>query len=160
MANKKNTDIVITVNPKHQEFYRRRLLFKKIGSERKHPKVNGAPAVLLSLPLEILESLTEEQKKSSLYKLKLSESEEIRKTKRMKEMIRPISDEEFYTFFIEKTDVWESATSGQKKIFRKIFDANAIDHFSISRALAKGISKTLHNTDSAPLIYNTKAING
>ena len=46
-------DLCITVNPRHVEFYRKCLRFAAIGPERSYDKVNGAPAVLLRLNLEI-----------------------------------------------------------------------------------------------------------
>lgn len=45
------TDLVIEVNPRHAPFYMRRLGFSPIGAERPCPRVNGAPAILLSSDL-------------------------------------------------------------------------------------------------------------
>jgi len=46
-------DLCITVNPRHVEFYRTCLRFDVIGPERAYGKVNGAPAVLLRLDLDV-----------------------------------------------------------------------------------------------------------
>jgi hypothetical protein len=46
-------DLCITVNPRHVEFYRTCLRFDIIGPERAYGKVNGAPAVLLRLDLDV-----------------------------------------------------------------------------------------------------------
>jgi hypothetical protein len=48
-----DTDFVVSVNPRHTAFYRRLLAFKVAGPERPCPRVQNAPAVLLSLDLSI-----------------------------------------------------------------------------------------------------------
>jgi hypothetical protein len=47
----RSTDLVITVNPRHQAFYQRSLAFTVVGETRSYDKVGGAPAVLLRLDL-------------------------------------------------------------------------------------------------------------
>jgi hypothetical protein len=44
------TDLLIEVNPRHEQFYRRMLGFQQLGSLRSDPRV-GAPALLLQLDL-------------------------------------------------------------------------------------------------------------
>ncbi|MCK6470284.1 MAG: hypothetical protein L6R28_00945 [Planctomycetes bacterium] len=51
------TDFVIEVNPRHAPFYRRALLFEAAGTQRPCPRVNGAPALLLRLDLDLGEEL-------------------------------------------------------------------------------------------------------
>ena len=75
-------------------------------------------------------------------------------------MHRPMSDEEFYTFFIEKTNTWEMATAAQKKYLKKISDGRETDHFSISRALAKGIAKKLQANETVYQNSEAKAVKG
>ncbi len=48
-----DTDFVVSVNPRHSAFYRRLLDFKQAGPQRPCPRVQFAPAVLLSLDLAI-----------------------------------------------------------------------------------------------------------
>jgi hypothetical protein len=45
------TDVVITVNPKHESFYRRMMLFDRAGNEQEMASVCRAPAVLLQIDL-------------------------------------------------------------------------------------------------------------
>ena len=45
------SDLLIEVNPRHERFYRRMLGFRRAGPARACPRVGGAPAVLLWLPL-------------------------------------------------------------------------------------------------------------
>jgi hypothetical protein len=47
------TDFVIEVNPRHVLYYRRLLGFEALGPERPCPRVQGAPAVLLRLNLDL-----------------------------------------------------------------------------------------------------------
>ncbi len=49
-------DFVIEVNPRHVMYYIRLLKFQTLGPERPCPRVNGAPARLLRLPLETPEA--------------------------------------------------------------------------------------------------------
>ncbi|HOX05778.1 MAG TPA: hypothetical protein PK280_05205 [Planctomycetota bacterium] len=51
------TDFVITVNPRHEKYYRRLLLFEPIGETRAYGSVNGAEAVPLRLDLLRAEEL-------------------------------------------------------------------------------------------------------
>lgn len=61
----KKSHWVITVNPSHVAFYIKKLLFKVIGEEKKIDKVLGAPAILLLLSLDEVESVINNQKKST-----------------------------------------------------------------------------------------------
>src|SRR6185503_13907745 len=47
------TDVVIEVNPRHVAYYQKLLLFEVCGPEKPCPRVNGAPAVLLRLDLDM-----------------------------------------------------------------------------------------------------------
>ena len=46
------TDIMVTVHPHHVPFYRRCLLFERLGPVRNYGKVNDTPAVLMRLDLQ------------------------------------------------------------------------------------------------------------
>jgi hypothetical protein len=134
------TDLVITVHARYENFYRN-LLFNKIGPVRKYAKVNGTPTVLLNLPLQLPDVLREKQRIFPLYLLNYSKRKEHEVANKIKSMLCPMSDEEFYTFFIEKTDTWEKASAEQKDYIKKVYPADQADHFSISRALARAVSK-------------------
>jgi hypothetical protein len=47
------TDFVIEVNPRHVGFYRRLMGFEVLGSPRPCPRVNGSPAALMRLDLDL-----------------------------------------------------------------------------------------------------------
>lgn len=46
------TDLCITINPRHDEFYRRYLLFEDLGTLRAYPSVQNHPAIARRLNLE------------------------------------------------------------------------------------------------------------
>jgi hypothetical protein len=138
---RKSTDLVVTVNPSHENFYRRKLLFNEIGPERNYARVNGAPSVLLNVPLILYSRLEHKHRIFPLYMLNYSDIKEIDLANKIKNMLSPISDEEFYTFFIEKTDIWELCSQQQKDFIKKIYPAYEANHYEISRAFAKGFSK-------------------
>ncbi len=60
------TDILITVNPRHVPFYRRALLFERLGPVRNFDKVSGAPAVLMRLDLSDAEARFREHRLSEI----------------------------------------------------------------------------------------------
>jgi hypothetical protein len=120
---KKFTDFVITVHERYENFYCRFLLFKKIGAVRNYAKVNGAPTVLLHLPLMLPDMLTPEEK-LRVFPLSLIEHSEKKKDEviqKIEAMSSPMSEEEFRYFFIEKTDIWKNATPQEKNYIGKIF---------------------------------------
>ena len=138
---KKSSNLVITVNPQHEDFYCRKTFFEKIGSERNYAKVNGAPSVLLGVPLRVYDRLKHQHRIFPFFMINHSDQEELETTKKIEDMIAPMSDEDFYTFFIEKTDTWEKASAHQKDFIRRAYPAHAINHHEVSRALARGISR-------------------
>jgi hypothetical protein len=144
---KKSSALVITVNPQHEDFYCRKILFEKIGPERKYAKVNGAPSVLLNVPLMIYSSLKHKQRIFPFFMINYSDQKELEAAKYIKNMVQPISNQEFYTFFIEKTDIWEKALPRQKEFIKSAYPAHEINHNEISRALAIGFSKKIRHSD-------------
>lgn len=59
---------IITVNPRHQFFYKRKLLFKKIGHEKSFKKVQQAPAVLLHIDFKTIKDEMKDLKTKTIYK--------------------------------------------------------------------------------------------
>lgn len=121
--------------------YCQKLLFNTIGPEKNYAKVNGAPAVLLNLSLKMPSILKHEQRIFPLYMLDYSDREELDISQRIQDMQCPMSDEAFYTFFIDKTDVWAKASVQQKEYIKKVYPANNANHHGVSRALARAFSK-------------------
>src|SRR5262249_23480488 len=50
------TDLVIEVNPRHVDYYRRFWFFEALTAPRPCPRVRGAPAVFMHLPLAIIDA--------------------------------------------------------------------------------------------------------
>ena len=136
-----STDFIINVIPSQADFYCNSLLFRKIGNIKKCPRTNGIPAVLLNLPLSLPRKLRKKKRIFPFSMFQYSEQEEIKLARKLKRMLLPMSDIEFYTFFIEKTDLWEKASDEQKDYIKKLYPADQTNHLSISRALAKTVSK-------------------
>lgn len=62
------TDIIIEVNPRHQNFYLKKFLFQTETGVKECPLVNNAPAVLLRLPIKTCEMhLTNNTAKRLIY---------------------------------------------------------------------------------------------
>jgi hypothetical protein len=137
----KATDFIITVAARHEKFYCHTMKFKKIGAVRSYSKVNGIPTVLLNLPLKLPDMSQEKRRLFPLNMLKYSVREELEIAEKIQDMHYPMSDEEFYTFFIEKTNVWAKASHQQKEFIKKVYPAEKVNHNEVSRALARAFSK-------------------
>ena len=118
---KNSTDFVITVHARYEKFYCRYLLFKKIGTVRNYAKVNGAPTVLLNLPLLLPDVEKEKRRIFPLSLLNYSDQKELEVIQKLEAMLIPLSEEEFHYFFMEKTDVWKNAIPEQKDYLKKIY---------------------------------------
>jgi hypothetical protein len=129
-----STVLVITVNPRHENFYCRKLFFEKIGPERNYSKVNGAPAVLLCLSLMEASRLRHKMRIFPFSMLNYSNQEELDFANKIQNMICHMSDEEFCNFFIETTDIWEEATPYQKDFIKKVYLSDETNQFAVSRA--------------------------
>lgn len=140
---KESTDCIINVIPSQADFYCTNLLFRKIGNEKSCPRTRGIPAVLLHLQLSSLSNMREKKRVFPFSMFHYSYQEEMKIARKLKRMLSPISDEDFYTFFIEKTDIWEKASDEQKDYIKKLYPIDQADHFRISRAMARAVSKKL-----------------
>jgi hypothetical protein len=144
---KKSTDFVISVHPRYETTYSKKLLFKRIGPVRRYAKVNGAPAILLNLPLSLPSRLKGKKPIFPLSMLNYSEQQEEELSGKIKQMLLPMSDVEFYSFFIEKTDMWERATVKQKNFIKTVYPPQEANHHEVARALAMGFSKKFFFSD-------------
>jgi hypothetical protein len=138
---KKTAILVITVHSRLEKFYCRKLSFEKIGPERNYAKVNGEPTVLLCLSLDKINKLRHKARIFPFSMLDCSDEKEIQIAEKIKNMVQPMSDEEFLTLFIEKTDTWEKASNQQKEFIKKAYPNDKINHYEVSRALARTFSR-------------------
>jgi hypothetical protein len=144
------TDFIINVIPSQADFYCKNILFRKIGNTKECPRTDGVPAVLLNLPISLTRKLKRNKRLFPFSMINYSEQEEVELARKLERMILPMSDIEFYTFFIEKTDLWYKASDIQKDYIKKLYPADLTDHSSISRALAKTVSNKYQNQKNNP----------
>jgi hypothetical protein len=149
-------ELVITVHSHYENFYRRVLFFDKIGPQRSYAKVNGAPTVLLKLSLMEINRLRHKNRFLPFTMIGYSGQKELEIYKYIENMTCPMSDEEFFTFFIEKTDTWERASSKQKHFIKKGYSSREVNHYAVSRALARAFSKK--NLDSGDTRINSTRV--
>ncbi len=133
--------LIITVHSRFENFYRRNVYFDKIGPERKYAKVNGEPTVLLKLSLKAINRLRQSYRIFPFSLINYSDQRELEVAEKIENMVQPMSDEEFYSFFIEKTDTWEKASVQKKDFIKKAYLARDINHHEVSRAMARGFSR-------------------
>jgi hypothetical protein len=112
------TDFVITVNPHHADYYRRTMLFDRIGEERTYEKVSGAPAVLLTVPLETPTLLDrpgkQEIKRRTHYRYFHTPEQEDDILPALEPQLEPMTEAEFLYFAVNRSHVWEKATHAEK----------------------------------------------
>jgi hypothetical protein len=137
-------ELIITIHSRFEKFYCRRIFFEKIGPERNYAKVNGAPTVLLKLSLKEVIRLRQTHRIFPFNIMPFSDQRDLELAKKIENQVQPMSVEEFYTFFIEKTDTWEKALPQHKEFIKGIYPANDIDHNEVARLLAREFSKKHH----------------
>lgn len=97
-------EMVIEVNPRHAGFYQRLLCFEKLGDEKPCDRVNGAPAVLLRVPLQLAKNKIEEGRSNSkpdrkcLYHSFMSKLDETEAVQEIKKDFKPMSEKEMVYF--------------------------------------------------------------
>jgi hypothetical protein len=137
-------ELIITIHSRFEKFYCRRIFFEKIGPKRNYAKVNGAPTVLLKLSLKEVIRLRQTHRIFPFNIMPFSDQLDLELAKRIENQVQPMSVEEFYTFFIEKTDTWEKSLPQQKEFIKSIYPANNVDHNEVARLLAREFSKKHH----------------
>jgi hypothetical protein len=138
---------IITIHSRYERFYCRNFSFEKLGPERNYAKVNGAPTVLLNVSFKRLNRLRHQKRVFPFYMLNYSDKEELNFFNKIENLICPMSDEEFFTFFIEKTDIWEKASLQQRNFIKKVYPPNEANHYGVSRELARTFSKNNTHPD-------------
>jgi len=124
-ATKDVTDLVISIHPKHSEFYELILLFERYGPLRYYPKLVDAPAYLERL------NLTNVQKRYEEIYLNFEEGNIIvdfffykRFQEDIEELSKPrnFSREIFKYFFLERTQKFQSLSAKFQKYFAIYYD--------------------------------------
>ena len=117
------TDFVITVNPRHAGFYRRKFLFSEAGPVRTYEKVGGAPAVLFSIPLDTPDRLPGHERQRTVYRFWLSEPEEARSVSALASALRPMSGAELRHFLMAETDLLAEASPERRAVLERLCPA-------------------------------------
>lgn len=103
-----NSAFLITVNPRHAFFYRKKLLFEQIKMSRLYKKVSNAPASLLMLNNRIYKERCYEQENDSsrkiFYKKFLSRDDEANAISRLSKQRRNMTLKEKCSFNLHNND--------------------------------------------------------
>jgi GNAT superfamily N-acetyltransferase len=114
------SDLCITVNPHHADFYRKAFHFQDIGGLKRYGKVNGAPAVALRLDLALARSLMRELRDghrmiSKVYEFLFHPANvEAVMDRLVKDSRRVISLEERVEHFLSRHEAWTQASERQR----------------------------------------------
>jgi hypothetical protein len=129
------TDFVVTVNPRHVNFYQRLMLFEAAGPEREYAKVGGAPAVLLRLDLAVPEEQVRLERgpqelrptrSRTIYKSFLTVREEPAVVAGLRGSLRPMSSREIGYFLVAETDILAEASEEQRAVIGKLHPVGAL----------------------------------
>ncbi|PCJ58638.1 MAG: hypothetical protein COA79_12830 [Planctomycetota bacterium] len=98
------SNLIITINPRHVFYYKKKLLFNQMGAIKTYDKVGGADAVLLTLDysktdLILNKTRKEEFKTNTVYPFFINHEEEISALEKIKSEIKPMSSAEFIYLF-------------------------------------------------------------
>ncbi|PCJ62921.1 MAG: hypothetical protein COA79_01985 [Planctomycetota bacterium] len=129
------TDLMITVNPKHVSFYKKRLLFNQLGDLKAYDKVGGADAVLLNLNIDETEStlkkiMNNPLKTKTILPFFTDHEEKLKILKNIKNSFKSMSPAEFIYFF--KDQLSDSNNTSDKHLgYLKQYYDNASNTFEL-----------------------------
>jgi hypothetical protein len=108
------TDLVITVNPRHESYYRRVMLFERCGAEAPCDKVSGAPAVFLSLNFTEMQRHIERSDlpgaPKTIYRRFMKSGEAEAAAATLRRQMRPLDEAPLRRFFQEERPLLGQAT--------------------------------------------------
>jgi hypothetical protein len=119
------TDLCIAVMPRHENFFRRRLLFHRSPSAPPIGRHDNAPVVFLSLDLEkarqrYLERYGSDESPGNLYRFFVA-CDEAEIVDRMRRLRRELSPEDLRYFLVERTGILRKTTRQQIDCLRKFY---------------------------------------
>lgn len=130
---KRATDFLITVNPHHCFFYKKKLLFSELNQAKSFSKVSGAPAVLLHLDLITAKNITEEVTKNvtdkpihhkykrTLYPQFTPYEKEQTIFKQLDSNLATLDEKDFNYFFKENRKLFLKATQKEKEYLSEFY---------------------------------------
>ncbi|MFH1023332.1 MAG: hypothetical protein V1809_08065 [Planctomycetota bacterium] len=113
------TDLVITVNPRHQKYYRRLLRFEYVGETRRYASVAGAEAVPLRLDLltaeeTIRKRFTDHPSAQNLYRFFVENPDIPDILAWLRKERTPMPPGDLRYFFREKTDLLDRMSASAR----------------------------------------------
>ena len=100
------TDLVCTVNPRHEAYYRRLMLFERRGGETSCGKVSGAPAVFLTLNMADVRQHVERaglpDAPKSIYRRFIGPAQAQAVAERLRRQHRPLDEAAIRRFFVHE----------------------------------------------------------
>ncbi len=125
------TDFVITVNPRHEKYYRRLLLFEPIGETRSYESVNGAPAVPLRLDLVKAEeryrqAFGDRSGRANLHAFFVN-AEEPAILGWLRRERAPMTERDLRYFFAEKSDVFARVALAERLYLQECYLAYELE---------------------------------
>lgn len=120
------TDMVITVNPHHEKYYRRLMRFERLGEPKAYGSVRGAVAVPMRLDLlgaeETYRSKADLKPTArSFYGYFLDEKQRPELMAWLRRERRPMSEAELRHFFVERTGLLREMTPEQRMYLQGCF---------------------------------------
>ena len=112
------TDLVITVNPRHEDYYRRVMLFERRGAEVPCDKVSGAPAVFLTLNFAEMQRHIERTElpdaPRTIYRRFMRPAEAGAVAGHLERQRRPLDEATLRRYFVEERPLLAEANAAQR----------------------------------------------
>jgi hypothetical protein len=112
------TDLICTVNPRHEAYYRKLMLFEKRGGEAACDKVSGAPAVFLTLNMADVRRHVERAElpdaPKTIYRRFMKPGEAAAVAARFRSQMRPLDEAALRRFFVEERQLMAQTTPEQR----------------------------------------------
>ena len=126
------TDVVITVNPKHQNFYNRMMLFETLSGEKTYGSVCGAPAVLMRVDLGFQGRVIRwvhgegacpagDLPRHTIYRSFWNEAEERAVEERIRRIRQPLPAEFLRRYFVRERRLIPSLKSSLRYLFEACY---------------------------------------
>ncbi len=134
------SDLVITVNPRHEDYYRRMMLFGRWGEEAACTKVSGAPAVFLALNFADMNAhvagAAMADAPRTLYRRFMDERTARATAAELRRQIRPLEEAVLQRYFIERRPLLTAASIGARRYFEGRYPTCLVGEATISTSTA------------------------
>jgi hypothetical protein len=125
------TDLVITVNPRHENYYRRVMLFGRRGSEAACDKVSGAPAVFLTLNFTEMQRHIERTElpdaPRTIYRRFMKPGEAGAVAAALSRQHRPLDEGALRRYFVEERQLIQLAHADSRRHLHEIYQVRDLE---------------------------------